>query len=332
MLISVIVPVYQAKNTLNRCVESLTSFPPHCAGNAEIILVNDGSTDGTKELCDEIAAKNDSVKIVHQENKGVAQARNTGIQNACGEYLMFMDADDEFIPDEWQTVISCAEKGLDFTAFSYYSMFLDGRMIGEPFPEELEGSADDEKFMEVLLGTPLLHTCWGKLFKSEIVRNYNISFPSGMAVGEDYIFVMEYCKHIQSQKLSNVPVLKYLQNPSGAMRSFDLEKRMNCLDMLWNYCKEYVTDPSRSQYDDTMCMYQFFSMLTIMRSLVSCVKGFEKVRCVGEFLHTPVVMDIIAHVPTEKLGGHRRLEYMLVKNNLTLLTVCYFQIKQTLMK
>lgn len=332
MLISVIVPVYQAKTTLQKCVASLNEFPSDCAGRVEIILVDDGSTDGSGELCDEIAAQNDRVKVIHQQNMGVAQARNTGIKNACGDYLMFMDADDQFIPDEWRTVIDFADKGTDFVAFSYYSMFMDGRLVDEPFPEEIEGSADDETFMKVLLGTPLLHTCWGKLFKSDIVKRHDVSFPSGVAVGEDYIFVMEYCRFIKTQALKNCPVLKYLQNPSGAMRSFNLPKRMNCLDTLWRYCVSYVSDPSRSHYSDTMCLYQFFSMLTIIRSLVSGVKGLEKFRSARQLLHTPVVTDIVAHVPTKMLGGYRRLEYWLVKRQMTILTVCYFSLKQAMMK
>lgn len=332
MLISVIVPVYQVETTLEKCVASLTALPPDCQGRVEIILVDDGSTDGSRELCDEIASKNDCVKVIHQENGGVAQARNTGMKNACGKYLMFMDADDQFIADEWHTVISCAEKEIDFAAFSYDSMFMDGKLVEEPFPEEVDGSADDERFMNVLLGTPLLHTCWGKLFKSDIVKLHGLSFPSGVAVGEDYIFVMEYCKYIETQTLKNVPVLKYFQNPSGAMRSFNLQKRMDCLDILWRYCTEYVNDPQRCKYCDTMCLYQFFSMLTIIRSLVSSVKGMEKFRLTKRLLHTPVVMDIVAHAPTKMLGGYRRLEYILVKHQWTLLTVCYFSIKQALMK
>ena len=332
MLISVIVPVYQAAATLEESVDSLTALPGEYAGSVEVILVDDGSTDGSGELSERIAARSECVKVIHQENKGVAQARNAGMAQAVGKYLMFMDADDRFISDQWKTVITSAEKGTDFVAFSYYSLFTDGKLAEEPFPEEVDGSADDSRFMETLLGTPLLHTCWGKLFRADIVRQHKVSFPSGVAVGEDYIFVMEYCKYISTVRLSNIPVLQYLQNPAGAMRTFHLKKRMDCLAILWRYCTEYTADPARSKYSETMCLYQFFSMLTIIRSLVSSVRGGERRRLTGELLRTPVVKDIVAHVPTDKLSLYRRFEYTIVKHQMTLLTVGYFSIKQSLMK
>ena len=94
-LISVIVPVYKVEQYLGRCVESLLS---HTYENTEIILVDDGSPDHCPALCDAYADKYEKIRVIHQENKGLSGARNTGIENAKGELLAFVDSDDKWSP------------------------------------------------------------------------------------------------------------------------------------------------------------------------------------------------------------------------------------------
>lgn len=100
-LISIIVPVYQVKEYLNECVESLTA---QTYTNLEILLVDDGSTDGSGEICDQYAAGNDRVRVVHQENRGLSAARNAGLDYAKGEYIAFVDSDDVVLPNFIETL------------------------------------------------------------------------------------------------------------------------------------------------------------------------------------------------------------------------------------
>lgn len=100
-LISIIVPVYQVKEYLNECVESLTA---QTYTNLEILLVDDGSTDGSGEICDQYAAGNDRVRVVHQENRGLSAARNAGLDCAKGEYIAFVDSDDVVLPNFIETL------------------------------------------------------------------------------------------------------------------------------------------------------------------------------------------------------------------------------------
>lgn len=90
-LITIIVPVYQVKEYIGECVESLLA---QTYTNLEILLVDDGSTDGSGELCDEYAAKDSRIQVIHQENQGAAGSRNTGLDHAEGEYIAFVDSDD----------------------------------------------------------------------------------------------------------------------------------------------------------------------------------------------------------------------------------------------
>lgn len=106
-LVSIIVPVYQVKDYLGECVESLLA---QTYKNLDILLVDDGSTDGSGAICDEYAAKDGRVRVVHQENQGLSAARNTGIGIAKGEYLAFVDSDDVVMPEFIETLYELLEK------------------------------------------------------------------------------------------------------------------------------------------------------------------------------------------------------------------------------
>lgn len=106
-LISIIVPVYQVKEYLNECVESLLA---QTYTNLEILLVDDGSTDGSGEICDRYAAGDNRVRVVHQENQGLSAARNAGIDLVKGEYVALVDSDDAVLPDFIETLYGLARK------------------------------------------------------------------------------------------------------------------------------------------------------------------------------------------------------------------------------
>ena len=101
--ISIIVPVYNVENYLERCVESILK---QTYTNFELLLINDGSTDQSGDLCDQLASKNENIKVFHLENAGVSNARNVGIQNSTGEWITFVDSDDFITPDYLETLIS----------------------------------------------------------------------------------------------------------------------------------------------------------------------------------------------------------------------------------
>lgn len=105
--ISVIVPVHNAERYLERCVNSIIRQDYI---NMEIILVDDGSTDSSGKVCDDFAKNNINIKVVHQSNSGVSAARNTGISYATGEYINFLDSDDELLPDLFNDLIPLMEK------------------------------------------------------------------------------------------------------------------------------------------------------------------------------------------------------------------------------
>lgn len=130
-LISIIVPVYNVEKYLPQCVDSLLqqTYP-----NVEIVLVDDGSPDQSGRICDEYAAKDQRVKVIHQKNQGVSAARNNGMAAASGEWITFVDADDWFDTDACQHLINEAQKqdGCDVVIFSFVKNYEEGEYPNKP--------------------------------------------------------------------------------------------------------------------------------------------------------------------------------------------------------
>ena len=104
--LSVIVPAYNARETLKRCLDSILG---QSFRDLELIVVDDGSTDETPRICDEYAAADERVRVLHQPNGGVSRARNAGIDAARGERLAFVDADDHLLPEAYETMLRALE-------------------------------------------------------------------------------------------------------------------------------------------------------------------------------------------------------------------------------
>ena len=135
-LISVIVPVYNVKEYLNTCVESILNQTHE---NLEVILVDDGSTDGSGEICDSYAKTDTRVQVLHTTNGGQAAARNRGIEVCKGEYLTFIDSDDSMEPELIETLYLAQKKsGANLVSCRWRNVYEDGRIDREAVVRPVE--------------------------------------------------------------------------------------------------------------------------------------------------------------------------------------------------
>lgn len=126
-LISVIIPVYNVEKYLHRCLDSVIE---QTYKNLEVILIDDGSTDHSGEICDDYAAKDVRIHVIHQENQGVSAARNKGLDTAKGEYIAFVDSDDYILPEMYAKMLECIiENNVDFCVCQWQYEYADGRQV-----------------------------------------------------------------------------------------------------------------------------------------------------------------------------------------------------------
>lgn len=227
-LISVIVPVYNAASFLSRCMDSLVH---QTYSNLEIICVNDGSKDNSADILDEYAARDSRVKVIHQENKGVSVARNTGMDAATGEFVSFVDADDWI---ELNTYNRIAENIADDIDVVWFGIQLEGDIapnvcrLFESFLEiPLEGRGQIPMSMIVRSDGSMCN----KVVRRKLIEEYECRFPLGIAYGEDA--VIRNCVLAVAREIYFIPdkLYHYMQWNESATKC---EKKMknHCLDQL----------------------------------------------------------------------------------------------------
>ncbi|MDO4413637.1 MAG: glycosyltransferase [Erysipelotrichaceae bacterium] len=191
MKYSVIIPVYQSEFTVARCLDSL--LMQECS-NAELIIVNDGSTDNCDEICRAYAKKYSNIKYFKKENGGVSSARNYGLKHSEGEYILFVDSDDAVTADYFATINKTVNENSDLTVFGI-KFLNDARELC------LDNALLDDKkkiaqyICEYIRRNKFNHL-YSKVFRRNIIQKYGIKFNERLSIAEDLCFIFEYVVHI----------------------------------------------------------------------------------------------------------------------------------------
>lgn len=220
-LVSIIVPVYNAERYINACIDSLTS---QTYGNVEIILVNDGSTDSSGGICDDYTRSDNRVTVIHQENQGVSVARNRGILEAHGEYLLFVDADDYIGENVVQNMMAGVMNGedVDIVAGNFLVFNSDG-YVGEPVKPNIPAgvlSYQDEEGMYLYGLLTTLNSACGKLIRKSVITENGILFSEELKIAEDLEFMAKAILKSESILYLDEPLYFYRrdhENSSSAM-------------------------------------------------------------------------------------------------------------------
>ncbi len=252
-LVSVIIPAYQAQDYIENCVRSVCSQKisedvingfTKSDNIIEVIIVDDGSKDSTGRICDELSVQFSNVKVLHVKNGGVSKARNLGIENSCGRYIAFVDADDlveeSYISD---LLRSAAQNNADI-------VIMDGKIKTD---ELISGY----RYIEDGILSEDTHV-WGKLFiRSLLEEDGKIRFPEGITIGEDMLFLLDILIKAGSKKCISMITgsgYRYNFNDSGAMLTefkpsyFDQIKCWDIADERLNKMEYELSDKARLKF------------------------------------------------------------------------------------
>lgn len=193
-LISIVIPAYNAGAFIKNCLNSILN---QSYKNFEVIAVNDGSKDNTLEILEEYAKRDSRIKPFTQENGGVSSARNKGLENANGEFITFVDADDSIPENALSDLVSLMSEDIDFVVGSHYEI----RFSAVPHIEEVKLFSKEEINSDFINFDKVIWWPWGKLYRADIIRNNNLRYDTQMTFGEDHIFNLLYSKHITGKAL-----------------------------------------------------------------------------------------------------------------------------------
>jgi glycosyltransferase involved in cell wall biosynthesis len=206
MKVSVIVPVYNAGPYLEACVRSILG---QSFSDFELLLVDDGSTDGSGAACDAWTQKDMRIHTIHQANAGAAAARNAGLDAAQGEWVAFVDSDDTLEPFALCHALDAAEaEGLDWVCYGYFMDFPDHSVkVGQDF-----AMLDAESLaahISTFINLGGLGTTCNKLYRRDILEQHAIRFPVGQRVGEDAVFNCAYFPFAARIQMLSEPAYHY---------------------------------------------------------------------------------------------------------------------------
>ncbi len=225
--VSVVIPVYNSENTIKKCVESVLRQTLH---EIEVICVNDGSTDGTADILNELAECDDRIHVLHQNNAGVSTARNNGLFRAKGEYVAFIDSDDYVKAEMYERLYrAAAESSADVVCCNSFRVVGDKTYLsggGHIYGDSVVAGHNQisQLIISPLLfgdgNTAALSGPWNKLYRRQLVRLHSIAFNTGRTHGEDWIFNLQIFNKAEIVRFINDALYYYVFRPGSLVSRF----------------------------------------------------------------------------------------------------------------
>lgn len=281
MRFSIVVPVYNVEAYLQGCIDSVLA---NSCTDYELILVDDGSTDGVcPQICDENANRHpDRIRVIHQENQGLGGARNTGLEAARGEYVLFVDSDDTIAPD----ALRLLEEQIDVSHADVYSFNLYSH-DGQGKKKLIEVSPQHEGSFTLLENPTFLFAlpaAWARLWKRDLFINTGIRYPSRVWY-EDIRTTTKLFASASSIVTMPQPLYYYLARPGSIMRSSNVKRSREILDAFDDILQWFEQHGLHQTYEKELC-----------RLAVDHIQLAAVVRVIRQDLHSPLVGEFISYM------------------------------------
>ncbi len=231
--LSIIIPTYNCEKYIEKCIKSIIEQKDDLI---EIIIINDGSTDNTLQICEEFAQKYNNIKLINQGNKGVSYSRNIGIQNASGKYIMFVDSDDYLVENSLEAVKQLLTEDIDVLRCSY---IVNGK-------KEMIFTKKTFNMYEFFQKTNQ-NVVWGQAIKRELLND--IKFNENIFYGEDVLFNCQLYNKCQNIKYTDIVLYNYRQSVDSVSKNYKNSKVKSKIENLI-----YVFNEIMSQYEDKELM------------------------------------------------------------------------------
>lgn len=303
-IISIIVPIHNTPETLlKKCVESIVC---QTYKDIEVLLIDDGSTEEIAENCDHIAKFDKRIKVYHQSNQGVSAARNTGIENSIGEYIMFVDSDDTIEARMCTEMLALSQKEKsDVVMTGYFRDYSNGkreRVIWNS-PVSMFQTEQERRYLieHMLQPENGLAYCWGKLFRKKFLDAHSLRVDPALSMGEDVEFSYKVLKHAGTVSYLPQPLYHYFFNVNSAVRAFktsiadDYIKSVQTLGV--DLLKSYKGDKSICQAYYNLALYHLLlTMINYSFHPQNPEKKRDKLIKFKKLCHYPVYRKALHHV------------------------------------
>ena len=302
--ISIVVPVYNVENYLSYCVESLRQ---QTYKNIEIILVDDGSTDSSGEICDQYAREDDRIKVLHIENGGLSNARNTGVKESSTDWIVFIDSDDYYDHRAIEYLVELRDKyRVDLVATPVIEVrnYENSDFLGD-FREKYSGKLDRRTALEQMFYGNYVGThSGGKLYKKEILLRF--PYPNGMLY-EDLALAYEHIAFCENIAVSDLNLYKYYRRPGSIVNSKYSDRLLDFYKaMEWNRAYVERDYPNDKEMRRALNVRYVFNGLHIVHAMLSSDMYAEVNKIRKEYIQ--YFKDVI---PNSNVTRKNKLKYIL---------------------
>lgn len=286
-LVSVVIPIYNVEKYLDRCI---TSVVDQTYRNLEIILVDDGSNDNSPSICDLWSERDKRIKVIHKSNAGAGMARNTGIDNACGDFVLFVDSDDYIDLSTAEKCVQTLQKDdSDLVMFGRVEAKRNGETKNKPILTDKYYFENEEVTEDILSGLFInekgfgVGVC-GKMFNLNIIKESKIRFHSERELlSEDAFFLLELFKYINAVSIIPQNFYYYYQNENSFSRTYKKNlQKMNdnflccCIQM----CEKLGY--SEKTVSRIKARYQIYSLTGMKQIIASDLSADEKKKAIKQ--------------------------------------------------
>lgn len=332
-LVSVVLPVYNVERYLNRCIESVVN---QTYRNLEIILIDDGSPDNCPRLCDEWAKKDRRIKVVHKQNEGLGYARNTGIDNATGEYICFFDSDDyvDLRTVELTYKLACEYK-TDIVTYGYNCVNSKGEISKSIVPNTSKAFYESEEIMDYFfpniiapdMETGEVSNLWisicGSLFSMDLINRAKWRVASERdIISEDVYSMLKLYKYVNRVGVIRESLYFYCVNMSSLSRSYKSD-RFKRLKHFYSSCIKLCDELAYSDKVKRQLSYPFVSFtIGAMKQVLNTDKSYSILK---EMVNDELLQEALSSYKTECESRGRKLFIEALKRRSTFL--CYMMLK-----
>ena len=311
MKYSVIIPVYNSEKYLSKCFDSVLN---QCYEDFEIIVVNDGSTDSSDSIIKNYAEKDSRIKHFCKENGGVSAARNLGLEMASGEYILFVDSDDELFECCLEQINVYTDKGYDIVVYPFeivdensnsvdYIYYLDNR-------NDVYINSSEEKakvLYAMLLSNKPFAFCWNYAVKKEIIDS--IRFNEKVKLCEDLLFDLEMYTNVETAVLLKKPLYRYRKVSGSASNTFDFTKLNNIVfvyEKKIEYSEKLCIPIDKNELNKWLCheTLRFYKKILFNRSISN------------SFCNYVNKSNVICEALESYLKQNNKLNYLMLRGNL----------------
>lgn len=320
-LVSVAVPVYNAEKYLDRCIESIVN---QTYRNLEIILVDDGSLDGSPKMCDDWAKKDNRIKVIHKENEGAGFARNTAIDCSSGTYVVFVDSDDYIAQDTVEKCVTAAcENKCQVVAFGRNFVYSNGEIETQRVTTEKNLFEKEAVIKELLCGMFTYKrgfgiSVWGKMYSLELIKNNSIRFMSEREIySEDALFMLEVFSKADRAFIIDDNLYFYAENEGSLSRSYDKQREQK----LSQFLKTALDIAQREKLPESvsnhiMVRYQNYLLNTLKNIMQSDMSRSQKKAELQEIYTSQILKDTLNKCVLSLHKKSTRLFYSVVEKKL----------------